>query len=209
MLFIFFPCISRKKPPGHLTVKGRWDRRRASSIFHFKLDSVVHQLQQLAGSSRALWFKNPTSQNLGWPHNRNFLFLLSAVNGKKCLKMGAKPRRDACLPAAIVLVFFANYLITWHQVAKIWHPGNKARKHKENHKWLKHCCTVGNIGNFWLITKSGFYTNFGPQKIDFLNFWRIFKFWCPKKAQKIADFLWVKKWAFCPMCITGWREHAI
>ena len=30
-----------------------------------------------------------------------------------------------------------------------------------------HPCTVGNIGNFWLIKKSRFYTNFGPQKVDF------------------------------------------
>ena len=28
-------------------------------------------------------------------------------------------------------------------------------------------CTVGNIGNFLLITKSRFYTNFGPKKLIF------------------------------------------
>ena len=30
--------------------------------------------------------------------------------------------------------------------------------------------TVGNIGNFGLITKSRFYTNFGPKRVDFFNF---------------------------------------
>ena len=33
---------------------------------------------------------------------------------------------------------------------------------------------MGNIGNYWLITKSRFYTNFGHKKVPFLNFAAIF-----------------------------------
>ena len=35
-------------------------------------------------------------------------------------------------------------------------------------------CTVGHIGNFWFITKSRFYTNFGPKKVVFFYFGAIF-----------------------------------
>ena len=34
--------------------------------------------------------------------------------------------------------------------------------------------TVGNIGNFWLMTKFRFNTNFGPKKVDFFYFGAIF-----------------------------------
>ena len=33
-------------------------------------------------------------------------------------------------------------------------------------------CTVGNIDNFWFITR--FYTNYEPQKVDFFYFGAIF-----------------------------------
>ena len=52
------------------------------------------------------------------------------------------------------------------------------------------CCTVGNIGNFCLITKSRFYKHFRPKKVDFFfilapfleNFWANTYFYEPQSG---------------------------
>ena len=69
-------------------------------------------------------------------------------------------------------------------------------------------CTVGNIGNFWLITKSRFYTNLGPKSW----FFEIFELQNSRKFNFGAKFyLWifvcVKKWKFCPALWVGQRNN--
>ena len=88
----------------------------------------------------------------------------------------------------------------------------------------------GKYRQFWLKTKSRSYSDLGPKELIFCfgaffgdfsdfgaNFLHIFKFSRQKRyndlifwgselakiyfgAKLFADFLWVKKWAFCPLC---------
>ena len=101
-------------------------------------------------------------------------------------------------------------------IAVVLGQHTKYRKNNENHnlkrKWARHVTVaVGNIGNFWLITKSRFYTNFGPKEVlffilaPFLVIFQIlapnfshFKFSRPKRYNL---FFRVKRRAFCPLYV--------
>ena len=74
----------------------------------------------------------------------------------------------------LVRVFQNNFQKYFLKQIFYWILGLYISKFRVFHGTPGTPCTVGNIDNYWLITKSRFYSNLGPKKLIFWNFGAIF-----------------------------------
>ena len=98
-----------------------------------------------------------------------------------CLALARFRKKRKCIDQTNVLMRLARvWEIAWELNRGSSCPDESPENTKIKHRRLQVACnrsapcTVGNIDNYWLITKSRFCSNLGPKKLIFCNFGAIF-----------------------------------